>query len=82
MISLIWLVPLSLGMGALGLIAFLWSMHRGQYDDLDGAAQRVLLNQKEDYPIADRIEHRLDEADRIHVDREPTQNAAHQRRSD
>lgn len=40
---LAWLVPIALGMGAAGLAAFLWSMKSGQYEDLDGAAERVLL---------------------------------------
>jgi cbb3-type cytochrome oxidase maturation protein len=40
---LAWLVPIALGMGVAGLIAFLWSMSSGQYEDLDGAAGRVLF---------------------------------------
>ena len=40
-----WLVPIALGMGVAGLVAFLWSMRSGQYDDLDGAAERVLLSE-------------------------------------
>jgi cbb3-type cytochrome oxidase maturation protein len=36
------LVPLAFSLGSLGLIAFLWSLKNGQYDDLDGAAYRVL----------------------------------------
>ena len=40
MSSLIWLVPIALGMGAVALLAFLWSMRSGQYADLDGAAER------------------------------------------
>jgi len=39
---LIYLIPIALFLGALGLAAFLWSMKSGQYDDLDGAAWRVL----------------------------------------
>lgn len=39
---LIILLPIALLMGFAGLIAFLWSLHAGQYDDLDGAAQRIL----------------------------------------
>lgn len=39
---LIYLIPIALLLGALGLAAFLWSMKSGQYDDLDGAAWRVL----------------------------------------
>ncbi len=39
---LIYLVPIALGLGLTGLIAFLWSLKSGQYDDLDGAAVRIL----------------------------------------
>ena len=39
---LIYLVPLALLLGLTGLIAFLWSLRSGQYDDLDGAALRIL----------------------------------------
>jgi cbb3-type cytochrome oxidase maturation protein len=39
---LIYLVPLALGLGLTGLFAFLWSLRRGQYNDLDGAALRIL----------------------------------------
>ena len=33
---LAWLVPMALGMGLVGLLAFLWSMKSGQFEDLDG----------------------------------------------
>lgn len=39
---LVYLVPLALLLGLGGLFAFLWSLKSGQYDDLDGAAVRVL----------------------------------------
>lgn len=39
---LIYLIPIALGLGALGLFGFLWSLKNGQFDDLDGAAHRVL----------------------------------------
>ena len=42
MTILLVLVPLALSLGGLGLAAFLWSLRSGQYDDLDGAAVRVL----------------------------------------
>lgn len=42
MTILLVLVPMALGLGGLGLIAFMWSLKSGQYDDLDGAAYRVL----------------------------------------
>ena len=39
---LVYLVPMALALGLTGSCAFLWSMRAGQYDDLDGAALRVL----------------------------------------
>ena len=39
---LIYLVPMALLLGLTGLIAFLWSLKSSQYDDLDGAALRIL----------------------------------------
>jgi cbb3-type cytochrome oxidase maturation protein len=39
---LIWLVPMALGLGLTGLFAFLWSLRSNQYNDLDGAALRIL----------------------------------------
>jgi cbb3-type cytochrome oxidase maturation protein len=39
---LLYLVPMALLLGFIGLVAFLWSLKSGQYDDLDGAAVRIL----------------------------------------
>jgi cbb3-type cytochrome oxidase maturation protein len=39
---LVYLVPVALALGLTGLAAFLWSLRTGQYNDLDGAALRVL----------------------------------------
>lgn len=39
---LLFLVPVALGLGALGLVAFLWSVKNRQYNDLDGAARRII----------------------------------------
>jgi len=39
---LIYLVPMALVLGLTGLAAFLWSLRNGQYEDMDGAALRVL----------------------------------------
>jgi len=47
---LAWLVPVTLAMGLVGLLAFLWSMNSGQLEDLDGAAERV-LHQGTDTPL-------------------------------
>jgi cbb3-type cytochrome oxidase maturation protein len=38
------LVPLALGLGLAGLLAFLWSLKSGQYDDLEGAAWRAIAD--------------------------------------
>ncbi|MBM6583035.1 cbb3-type cytochrome oxidase assembly protein CcoS [Microvirga sp. BT689] len=46
--SMWWLILIALGMGLAGLAAFLWSLRNGQYDDLDGAAERVLLEEDPD----------------------------------
>jgi cbb3-type cytochrome oxidase maturation protein len=42
---LIYLVPMALALGLLGLIAFLWSLRSGQYDDLEGAAWRAIMDE-------------------------------------
>jgi cbb3-type cytochrome oxidase maturation protein len=41
---LVILVPLALGLGLAGLLAFLWSLKNGQYDDLEGAAWRAIAD--------------------------------------
>ncbi|WP_332719678.1 cbb3-type cytochrome oxidase assembly protein CcoS [Pelagibacterium mangrovi] len=41
------LIPLGLIMGLVGLLAFLWSLRSGQYDDLQGAAERILLDDED-----------------------------------
>jgi cbb3-type cytochrome oxidase maturation protein len=43
------LIPIALALGAAGLAAFLWSLRNGQYEDLDGAAERILFD--EDRPL-------------------------------
>jgi cbb3-type cytochrome oxidase maturation protein len=42
--SLLILIPAALALGLLGLAAFLWALRSGQYDDLDGAANRILFD--------------------------------------
>ena len=39
---LVYMVPIALGLGLLGLFGFLWALRSGQYSDVDGAALRVL----------------------------------------
>jgi len=44
--SLLLLIPLASLLGMLGLAAFLWALRSGQFEDLDGAAQRVLIDEE------------------------------------
>tara|TARA_B100001179_G_scaffold109814_1_gene78303 strand:+ start:816 stop:968 length:153 start_codon:yes stop_codon:yes gene_type:complete len=48
MTGLALLIPVALGLGLLGLAAFFWAMRKGQFEDLDGAAQRILINDEDD----------------------------------
>lgn len=48
MTGLALLIPIALGMGMLGLAAFFWSMKDGQYDDMDGAANRILIDEEDE----------------------------------
>ncbi|WP_342593625.1 cbb3-type cytochrome oxidase assembly protein CcoS [Ancylobacter gelatini] len=43
--SAAYLIPTAFLMGSIGLAAFLWSLRDGQYDDVDGAAERVLFHE-------------------------------------
>lgn len=54
MTILLYLVPAALGLGLIGLLAFLWSLRSGQYDDLDGAALRVLNDDDLAAPVPPR----------------------------
>lgn len=46
---LLLLIPAATGLGLLGLAAFLWALKNDQFEDLDGAAERILLD--EDHPL-------------------------------
>jgi cbb3-type cytochrome oxidase maturation protein len=48
MTGLAFLIPIALGMGLLGLAAFMWSMKAGQYEDMDGAANRILIDEEDE----------------------------------
>ena len=41
---LVFLIPIAILMGIAGLGAFMWTLRSGQYDDLDGAAERILMD--------------------------------------
>lgn len=47
---LVYLIPASLGLGLLGLLAFVWTLRRGQYDDPDGNGARILRDDYDDVP--------------------------------
>ncbi len=48
MTVLLILIPIAIGLGALGLAAFLWTLKSGQYEDLEGTARRILFDDPED----------------------------------
>jgi len=41
---ILYLIPIALFLGLLGLGAFMWALKSGQFDDLDGAAHRILFD--------------------------------------
>jgi len=43
MTTLVYLMPVALFLGGMSLAAFLWALRSGQYEDLDGAGARILL---------------------------------------
>lgn len=44
MMGLVYLIPIALFLGLVGLGAFLWALRSGQFEDPDGAAMRILLD--------------------------------------
>lgn len=48
MSGLLVLIPIALGLGLLGLAMFFWAMRDGQFEDLDGAAQRILIDEEDE----------------------------------
>lgn len=62
------LIPIALGLGVVGLAAFMWSLQSGQYDDLHGAAERILLDEG-GHPIVNTAhEKEHDQTDRTKVE--------------
>lgn len=47
MSALFYLIPVSIALGGIGLAVFFWSLKSGQYQDLDGAAERVLFDEED-----------------------------------
>jgi cbb3-type cytochrome oxidase maturation protein len=56
MTDFFYLIPIALVLGVGGLAAFLWSLRSDQYEDLDGAAERILFD--EDTPLKSTAEER------------------------
>ncbi len=54
MSALLYLIPISILLGGVALFTFLWTVKNGQYEDLEGAANRVLTD--EDKPLPQKIE--------------------------
>lgn len=50
MTILLYLIPVALLLGGLGLAAFLWALKSGQYEDMEGEANRILFDDDEDKP--------------------------------
>lgn len=48
MTVLVYLIPVSLLFGIASLAAFLWALQSGQYDDLEGAGERILIDSEPD----------------------------------
>lgn len=64
MSQVIVLIPIALFLGLLGLAAFVWSLKSGQYDDLQGAAERI-LDDEDDRPKPDRERDRAGDEDQV-----------------
>ena len=47
---LMFLAPLSLGLGLVAVVAFWWTLRAGQYEDPAGDAARILIDDPEDRP--------------------------------
>jgi cbb3-type cytochrome oxidase maturation protein len=43
--GLLFLIPVALGLGLIGLGAFFWALRNGQFEDPDGAAARILIDE-------------------------------------
>ena len=47
---LLYMIPLALLLGLIGLIGFVWALRSGQFEDLEGAGYRVLISDDEESP--------------------------------
>lgn len=45
--GLLFLIPVALGLGLMGLASFFWALGHGQFEDPDGAANRILIEEED-----------------------------------
>lgn len=48
MSGLVILIPCAIGLGLVALGTFFWALRAGQYEDMEGAGQRILID--DDHP--------------------------------
>lgn len=56
MTGLVVLIPVALALGLAGLAAFFWAARAGQFEDLDGAALRILMEEDDQPALAKPID--------------------------
>ena len=59
--SLYFLIPLSFIVVALGIWLFFWAVNSGQYDDLDGEAERILFDEPDSNIKTDKVSQKVSE---------------------
>lgn len=58
---LLYLIPIALTLGLVGLVGFMWALKNNQFDDMEGSAHRILLDDDEDLPAQVSPTHVTDE---------------------
>jgi len=48
-------------LGVLGVAVFIWAVRSGQYDDMDGAASRVLMDDEDEVPEQKQVDNKKDD---------------------
>ena len=64
MIDFFFLIPIAIGLGLIGLASFMWTLKNGQYDDLQGAAERILFEGQEGPLVEKRYPAAAESADK------------------
>jgi len=54
MTNLLMLIPVALLLGCAGLAGFMWALKSGQFDDLEGAANRILFDDEDTPPVKEQ----------------------------